>query len=331
MFSQSWPHEVLAHYPPLLRGPLIFLGNHGGFSGAHLWRLDCPGGSYCLKAWPTDGRSPRELAWIHSLLAKTSVFSWIPRVLPTSDGTTFVSFQDRLWELTTWLPGQASLSIAPIPARLSAACTALAELHRTWQPADRRLDVCPAIRRRWHSLQAWQQLLQSGWQPMWTSRDPYALLAEELWHRLRDSIDEVPRLLTPWLLQPVPLQPCVCDPWSAHVLFTGDAVTGLIDFGSAKEDHVAVDLARLLGSSIGDDRSLWEIGLNSYSRIQALSVEECRLTHILDRTGTILAATHWLRWLYHEMRHYDHPPAVMGRLAVLAERLKADAKKNATS
>ena len=323
------PYEVLAHYPLHLRGSLVFLGNHGGFSGALLWRLDCPNGSYCLKAWPTDWRSPPELAWIHGLLARASAFSWIPRVLSTSDGATFVSLQGRLWELATWMPGEASLSIAPSATPLIAACTALAELHHAWLPADRTVGVCPAARRRWHSWQTWQQLLQTGWRPSWTSSDPYATLAEELWHRIRDPIEEVPGLLTPWLVRPIPLQPCVCDLRSDHVLFTGNAVAGLIDFGSVKEDHISVDLARLIGSSSCEVTALWQIGMNAYVRVQPLSAEEYALVHVLDRTGTILAATHWLRWLYHVRRVYDDPAAVVRRLTTLAKQLKATRATNA--
>src|SRR5437763_1299451 len=49
--------------------------------------------------------------------------------------------------------------------------------------------------------------------------------------------------LTPWADRPVPVQPCLCDVWHDHVLYTGDAVTGLIDYGEVKPDHPAVDLA----------------------------------------------------------------------------------------
>jgi len=37
----------------------------------------------------------------------------MPRVLPTSLGTTFVASRDRLWEIVTWMPGEADLSAAP--------------------------------------------------------------------------------------------------------------------------------------------------------------------------------------------------------------------------
>jgi Ser/Thr protein kinase RdoA (MazF antagonist) len=323
MLIESWPHEVLSHYPAWLRGVLAFLGNHGGFSGAQLWRLDTCGGSYCLKAWPPDWRSPRELAWIHGLITQGSVLPWMSRVAPTSAGTTFVVFQDRLWELVTWMPGEADFSLAPSSARLSAACGALGQLHQAWAPADAKYDVCPAVLRRFDSWQTWQQLLQTGWRPSPPTIDPYSPSAAQLWQLVLRRIDEVPRLLARWSQRKIPLQPCVCDLWHDHVLFTGEAVTGLIDFGSVKEDHVGVDLARLLGSLIGDDAALWESGFRAYERIRPFGTEERALARDLDRSGTILSATHWLRWLYHERRHYARPAAVVNRLTALARRLQA--------
>jgi Ser/Thr protein kinase RdoA (MazF antagonist) len=323
MLLESSPHEVLSCYHALLRGELVFLGNHGGFSGAQLWRLDTGSGSYCLKAWPPDWRSARELTWIHRLMADGSVLPWMPRVAPTSAGTTFVAFQDRLWELVTWMPGEANFSLLPSSARLAAACAALGQLHQTWAPADTNYDVCPAVLRRWKSLQSWQQLLQTGWHPSPATVDPYSPSAAQLWQLVLCRIDEVPGLLAPWLQRKVPLQPCVCDLWHDHVLFTGEAVTGLIDFGSAKEDHVGVDLARLLGSLIGDDATWWELGFKAYERIRPFGAEDRALARDLDLSGTILSATHWLRWLYHERRCYQRPTAVMNRLTALARRLQA--------
>lgn len=322
MLLNSWSAEVLSRFPAMLRGTLVFLGNHGGFSGALLWRLDAPGGSYCLKAWPVAWRSAQELAWIHGLMARASSLPWMPHALLTSDGASFIVHQGRLWELVTWMPGAADFAQAPSEARLSAACTALAEVHRAWAPANAKRDVCPALVRRWDSWRAWQQLVQSGWRPVWQASDPYAAVAEPLWRVVRKRSEEVPRLLTPWSQTCVPIQPCVCDLWHDHVLFTRDAVTGLIDFGSVKEDHVAVDLARLLGSLIGAEESLWHAGFAAYEKLRPLSASDRELARVLDRTGTILAAANWLRWLYQDGRRYDRPELVASRLAALMRRLQ---------
>src|SRR5262249_7371727 len=181
-------------------------------------------------------------------------------------------------------------SLAPSTARLSAACAALGQLHQAWVPADTRYDVCPAVLRRFDSWQTWQQLLQTGWHPAPAAGDPYWATAAQVWQLVLRRIDEVPRVLAPWSQRKVPLQPCVCDLWHDHVLFTADAVSGLIDFGSVKEDDVAVDLARLLGSLIGDDAALWEVGFQAYERIYPFGTQDRALARDLDPIGTILSA-----------------------------------------
>jgi hypothetical protein len=45
------------------------------------------------------------------------------------------------------------------------------------------------------------------------------------------------------------------------------------------------------------------------------------LARVLDRTGVLLAATNWLRWLYHEGRVHPDPAAVNVRLDWLVRRL----------
>src|SRR5947209_17508862 len=60
---------VLSCYPALLwQGPLSPLGNHGGFSGARLWRVAGLSGMLCLRAWPEHDSAVR-LAWRHRLMA----------------------------------------------------------------------------------------------------------------------------------------------------------------------------------------------------------------------------------------------------------------------
>src|SRR5258708_31355678 len=60
--------------------------------------------------------------------------------------------------------------------------------------------------------------------------------------------EQAMKQLTPWLNRKVLLHYCLGDVWSAHVLFTGDEVMGLIDYGGMPLDHPAQDLARLFGS-----------------------------------------------------------------------------------
>ncbi len=116
----------------------------------------------------------------------------------------------------------------------------------------------------------------------------------------------------------MPLQPCLCDVWHDHVLFEGAAVSGIVDYGSVKMDHVAVDLARLLGSLSDGGREL----LDAYDRVRPLSSEERELIAVLEETGTIIGAANWLRWLYRDGTRYDDLDGVAQRLGSLVTRLQ---------
>ena len=90
-------------------------------------------------------------------------------------------------------------------------------------------------------------------------------------------------------------------------------VTGIIDFGSVKPDHVAVDLARLLGSIAGDDPERWATGLRQpYRSVRPLAPDDEALAHVLDRTGVLVGLFNWLKWLYRDGREYDDLAAVAG-------------------
>ncbi len=176
----------------------------------------------------------------------------------------------------------------------------------------RRLDI----------VRAWRELLQSGWRPTPRADDPARSAAEHAWRLLPGRIEVIPDLLRRWVDRTWPLQPCLCDVWHDHVLFDGDRVTGLIDYGAMKIDHPAVDLARLLGSLAEDDLAGWTIGLAAYREVRPLSGGEEELARALDVTGTIAAAAVWLRWLYHDRKEFEDRAAAGRRLEGLATRLE---------
>ena len=96
----------------------------------------------------------------------------------------------------------------------------------------------------------------------------------------------------------------------------------MIDYGAAKTDHVAVDLARLLGSMIADDAAMRDVGFRAYAQLRPLSPEEQELVVHLDRTGTIIGMANWLKWLYRDRKRFDDYQAVAARLADLVQRVE---------
>lgn len=132
---------------------------------------------------------------------------------------------------------------------------------------------------------------------------------------LLQELIEVQRVL-------VPLHFVLRDVWSDHILFTEDRVTGIIDFGAARVDEPATDVARLLGSLEPLDASRWLIGWQAYHADNPrVDLERVRL---LDRVGTLLAAVQWLQWLAIEPRQFDMPiQQLLLRWQRLLQRLDA--------
>ncbi len=297
------------------------LGGGGGFSGARLWRVRAAGGEFCLKAWPAGGMEPRRHAWIARLAnhARQSELKYVPSVRCDPS-----EHAGRLWELADWMPGTADFRTNPSPARLRAACAALARLHTVWAEYAEPPRPCPAVVRRLIAAGEWidATVCFDPWRPVLAAADPASPWAK----RARDLIDgyiqNIPNLLAPWRGVPLPVQPCLCDVWHDHVLFTGDAVTGLIDFGAVKVDNVAADLARLLGSLVGDGDAGWETGLDAYAAVRALSERERVLARLLDQTGVLLGLANWLRRLFHFGQVYEGRAAVARRMAELVRRVE---------
>jgi Ser/Thr protein kinase RdoA (MazF antagonist) len=323
--SEDCVRSVLAHFGVEATG-IDALGGHSGFSGAELWRVKTPGGNWCLKAWPTSFQV-EQLRHAHWLMrqGRAAGLEYVPAPHDSSDGSGCVTTTGHIWDLTSWQPGRADFHSHPSPSRLEAACAALGDLHRAWRPVRPGRGLLPAVRRRLAAIDQWQTLVRSGWQPEFNSCDDDALAAwaERAWIVLGFAVRRVPMWLAGWTDVRMPLQPCLCDVWHDHVLFTGDDVTGLIDFGSAKTDHVAVDLARLLGSLVEDDPELREAGLEAYDREVGLAAEDRALVDVLDRTGAVLSLANWMRWIYLEGRRFPGDDRVAARVAGLVRRVES--------
>ena len=108
----------------------------------------------------------------------------------------------------------------------------------------------------------------------------------------------------------IPLQPCLRDARPDHLLFVGDRVTGLIDFGAMAIESVAADLSRLLGDWIGPERTARAEALDAYSAIRPLEAAEIALIDVFEDSRALLGAGHWVRWHFLEGRKFDDPSAV---------------------
>ncbi|WP_425616015.1 phosphotransferase enzyme family protein [Anatilimnocola sp. NA78] len=302
-----------------------------GFSGSSVWKAiaaDCE--PLCLKRWPVSHPPPTRLPFIHQVLrhAREMNLKFIPEPHRTPQGQTTVELAGSTWELMTWLPGSADYLTNPSPARLCAALRSLALFHRTGALFTtghlfqaRLARTTPALDER---ISRWREL---------SGRVPAIIAAV----RSR-SIPEIDDLAQQWIArhpqlpseilrqlfltnqrQPV-LQPAIRDLWSDHVLFTGDEVTGFIDFGALRIDTKLVDIARLLGSLAGDDLAQRHAALAAYAEIVPLSADDCGIIDTLDHSGVLIGGWNWLDWLYVQQRQFPSLAAVRGRLLHLLDR-----------
>jgi Ser/Thr protein kinase RdoA (MazF antagonist) len=316
--------EVLARYDPPARG-WEALGNAGGFSGARLWRVTAADGDWCLKAWPPDGDRRQRLVQIHAWMsaARSAGLDFVPAVRRARDGSTVQVADGRAWDLCKWMPGKPRTATTTSGAHVLAACSALAQLHLVWSHDGRNFGPCEAVARRLRFLAEWDAAVGRGWRPEFDdTADPVAPHAGRAWRLLPPCLNLARRLLEPLRDVPYRQHPCLGDVWHDHVLFVETRVCGVIDYGEARIDTPAADLARLLGSFAPRNNEHFGEGLTAYCSQAMLSDEEAGLVHVLDYTGTTLSAANWLLWLYRDGRSFADRRAVATRLAALVERLE---------
>jgi Ser/Thr protein kinase RdoA (MazF antagonist) len=192
---------------------------------------------------------------------------------------------------------------------LKAALRTLAEIHlaaASYSVSDQsgraRIDRSPALIKRADRLEAlktseWAELKYHLAKAPPTLERELAFEALELIHR---SLGRLWNESLRWRDEPLPLQWVIRDVWHDHVLFTADKVTGVIDFAAAAVDSPAGDVARLLGSLVGDDEEGWRLGIEAYQRQRPLSPVELEAARYFDASGTLLSAFNWVHWLFRD-------------------------------
>jgi len=318
---------ILNKYPQAFQPSTIErLGAAGGFSGARLWRITTGDGRFCLRGWPPEHPSAERLDGIHRLLRHVHEggFHRVPLPIPTRTAATFVMHGGRLWQLEPWLPGVADYHHRPTAAKLRAALETLGRFHQAARDFSPSVHApSPGILERRHRFAVLLQgdlkvltaaVQRGGWPAL--QRQGRLLL-----HRFSALSAEVAHQLDRAARHEVRLQPCIRDVHGQHVLFLGSRVSGLVDFGAVRQENVAVDVSRLLGSLAGSDRRAWQVGLAAYESIRPLSPIERRLLGPLDRSGLLLGGLNWLRWIYVEGRTFEDRAAVERRVATILNRL----------
>ncbi len=309
---------------------IVSQGNAGGMSGAAIWRVFAAShelhSEYCLRRWPLGHPSWQRLGWIHQQLQRVADrgFTIVPRPISSRSGSTIVRVEGHLWELTTWMPGCADFDRNPSDARLAAAMSSLARFHlASRDDPNAPPDRSAGIEFRRSQLENLDEGVLSRLRQQVDERHGCGIrdLCLEILHGVPHRLAAARRLVQEVHAAPTPIQPCLRDIWHDHVLFTGERVTGIVDFGAMRIDSPAGDLARLIGSLARDDASRWQAALSDYARVRPLANHELRLVAAFDRANVILSGLNWIRWLYDESREFDEMSRVERRLGEFATRL----------
>lgn len=320
---------VLVEYPAALElGPAESLGTAGGFSGARFWKVHTPTGLLCLRCWPREHPSRQRLEFIHAVLrhVEGNGFHAVPLPIETVRQKTYVEHGGHLWELSRWIAGEADYFRNPNETRLVAALEALAAFHQaaaTFPHADAVPAPAPGILARKSQL---ERLVAGHIGDIRAAVRPGCVDGlEPRARRLLDLFEQVARRVLDRLSRcasyRVPLQPCLRDVWHDHVHFAGNEVVGFVDFGAMQIDSVAGDVARLLGSLVGDDAHSWRVGLAAYKKTRPLSDEETQLVTAFDESGVLLSGVNWLDWVYCQGRRFERHDVILARVDTILDRL----------
>ena len=273
--------QVAARFTGIPPGCVWHPVANAGFSGALVWRGEIEAvPAFALKRWPMDYPLDR-LQDSHRWMIQAKHLPFVPWLASNPA----VEVEGHLWDLCSWMPGEPAPPSGLTGTTLHAACSAIFQLHGAWKPARPTFGVCPAVVRRLELFSQWDSTHRSpGTNGIWG--EAQAVVREGLPAARWDLLN--------WLPRAVPLQPCLADIHREHVLFTGDAVTGIIDYGAMKIDNVAVDAARFLGDAADGGDGLFQLGCELFSRHHGEADCPPTLVEVLDRTGTLGAIAHWV-------------------------------------
>lgn len=307
---------VLAAYAGTTAG-LTWEPVGGGFSGAAVWRGTdrAVRPTLALKAWPA-GFSAARLRAVHARIGQLTHLPFIPRIHRTTDLDTVVEAGGRAWDVIDWMPGAPERG-TPSAARVAAAAAALAAVHAAWRPLVPPLAPCPGVARRLRALADWDAVRPD--RTLVGLPDPLGRVVRRAAEVLPARLPAARAALSVWSGRPVAIQPCLGDVWPEHVLFTGDVVSGLIDFGAVKGDHVGVDLARLFGAFSGS--GVLSAGLTAYRAAGGVLAEPDEFVRLLAAAGVVCGAVVWLLRLRAAGGAVADPAAVAARLGQLLDVL----------
>jgi Ser/Thr protein kinase RdoA (MazF antagonist) len=303
-----------------------YLGGAGGFSGAQIWKIGTSQRTYCLRRWPPSHPDRTRLDWINLVLshALNQDCPFVAAPIESVTGQPYVSVSGFFWELSPWMPGEASFENDPNDVRLENAMTCLARFHLASAQVNLGFLKSENATTRFSALKNAPQLVNElSQKPVESHSAAVSQLRQVVLSKGAGFAQSSALNLEPFTDAVFPTQPVIRDVWHDHVLFTGDEVTGMVDFGAMQLDNVALDLSRLLGSLVGTQPDRWPTAIEAYSKLRPLSGKEVEFIYALDQTAAFLGGLNWLKWILLENRSFESPEHVDKRLRYLIQRLSS--------
>ena len=329
----------------------------GGFSGATVFRATTNDGrTLAIRRTPNSAKLPAKrnirlygllsrlaglglnqiavplipLTTLQGVAASGSVSILFPNALAPAPEP-WVSLEDSRWQVEPWMPGNPLPGIQVTKHHLRSAFRLLNNFHRLaidalhttgqdeWFYVSR--TESPAIQRRLGIVNELQQGLLGKWQHQLSSdSDPrFRELAARICDALRHWLPWLHQELSTAAAQTYSIQPVLRDVWRAHLLFTDQDVTGLIDLTASGTDHVTVDLSRLIRSWFGGNIQQVRAAAETYRTLRKLDARELKLWQTLDASSVLLSPVTWLRRRFESSDPSDYPDDVISRLRELTE------------
>ncbi|MCA9036396.1 MAG: phosphotransferase [Planctomycetaceae bacterium] len=291
----------------------------GGFSGAAVYCVQTADNQrYALKqVQDPSPRSLQRLRWQHELINSAVMLRSVPLPQPLSAATgdirlhsshlAFDSLSSTLWTAEPWLPGYPADASAISDRHLTNASHALNEIYTAFSDTVLRTGGNERYRiefNRSNALKTRIEILRSllngeleellktmEADPDTTFRHLARTICAALSRHIRRLYEQCCELAA----REFRLQPVLKDVWSAHVLFTGSDVTGIIDLNASDTDSICCDLSRLQRSWFGSNIGRIQNWVEVFSSIRPLDKPERQLLSALDGCTVLLSPLNWLR------------------------------------
>ncbi|WP_437191455.1 phosphotransferase [Planctomicrobium sp. SH527] len=283
----------------------------GGFSSAQVVRVVTSIGDFALRGTPCAQADEQTVLCRHHW-QKELANSGIPVPVPQQEqttGRTLLQHDNQFWQMETWLPGKSVTGSEITPSQVAAMMAQIAKLHQASATSSAtgadsayqcRTDYCPTVLERRQIINWWTPArLVIASDSISKAPTEFRLHAEMILAEFLSQAMVLDNELKQLENIPFALIPCARDLWQAHVLFTGDQVTGVIDLNVSRVDHIATDLSRLLGSFFGSDPTRWQHALAEYETHRPLTPLEHQLLRALDRSSVVLSGMTWINRWYH--------------------------------